>query len=118
MAESGGESVAHIVLDAVGSSHTRTAASQLVRPGGQIIHIGLQDNNDGLDTRRLTLQEISFQGTYCYKGKDFAAALSLLTEGVIKADFWTDTRPLDAGIQSFWDVHNGTAPPKIILNCN
>ena len=118
LAETGGESVAHIVLDAVGSSHTRTAASQLVRPGGQIIHIGLQDNNDGLDTRRLTLQEISFQGTYCYQDKDFAAALSLLTEGVIKADFWTDTRPLDAGIQSFWDVHNGTAPPKIILDCN
>ena len=118
LAETGGESVAHIVLDAVGSSHTRTAASQLVRPGGQIIHIGLQDNNDGLDTRRLTLQEISFQGTYCYQDKDFAAALSLLTEGVIKADFWTDTRPLDDGIQSFWDVHNGTAPPKIILDCN
>ena len=113
-----GESVAHIVLDAVGSSHTRKAASELVRPGGQIVHIGLQDNHDGLDTRRLTLQEISFQGTYCYQNKDFATALDLLTKGIIKADFWTDKRPLEAGVQSFWDVHNGTAPPKIILACS
>ena len=112
-----GESAAHIVLDAVGSYHTRKAASQLVRPNGQILHIGLQDNQDGLDTSRLTLQEIRFQGTYCYQNKDFAAALSLLTKGVIKSDIWCDTRPLEAGVQSFWDVHNGTALPKIIFDC-
>ena len=59
---------------------TRKAASQLINPGGTIVHIGLQDNELGLDTRRLTLQEIKFQGTYCYRNGDFAEALALLSE--------------------------------------
>ena len=57
--------VSDIVLDAVGMGPTRKAASEIVRPGGAIVHIGLQDNDPGLDTRRLTLQEIAFIGTYC-----------------------------------------------------
>ena len=39
-----------IVLDAVGSGPTRAAASAMVRPGGVISHIGLQDNEPGPDT--------------------------------------------------------------------
>ncbi len=113
-----GESSAHIILDAVGTGITRKAASHLVKPGGQIIHIGLQDNQDGLDTRRLTLQEISFRGTYCYQNEDFAQALSLLTEGHISGAGWAEIRPLDAGVQAFIDVHEGAAPPKIILACD
>ena len=50
-----------ILIDAVGSGLTRKAASALVRPGGVIVHIGFQDNLDGLDTRRFTLQEITFR---------------------------------------------------------
>ena len=33
----------HFVIDAVGSAHTRNAALEAVRPGGTIMHIGLQD---------------------------------------------------------------------------
>ena len=49
-----------LVIDGVGIAATRRAASQLVRPGGVIVHIGLGDANDGLDIRRMTLQEIAF----------------------------------------------------------
>ena len=90
-------------------------ASQLIRPGGTIVHIGLQDNEVGLDTRRLTLQEIKFQGTYCYRNSDFAEALALLSEGKITGRGWAEIRPLDDGAQSFVDIHEGNAPPKIIL---
>ena len=104
-----------IIIDAVGSGATRRAASTLVRPGGVIVHIGLQDNEPGLDTRRITLQEINFQGTYCYRKDDFAEALALLTSGKISGKGWAEIRHLDAGVQSFLDIHQGKAPPKIIL---
>lgn len=105
-----------IVLDAVGSGLTRAAASAMVRPGGVISHIGLQDNEPGLDTRRLTLQQIVFTGSYCYSKLDFAEAVQLLEEGKITGDGWTEVRGLEAGAQSFIDIHEGKAPPKIILN--
>ncbi len=104
-----------IVVDAVGSGATRHAASMMVRPGGVIVHIGLQDNEAGLDTRRITLQEIKFQGTYCYRKDDFAEALALLTSGKIRGKGWAEIRPLDDGARSFIDIHEGKAPPKIIL---
>ena len=50
-----------MIIDAVGSGSTRCKASAMVRPGGVIVHIGLQDNLDGLDARRITLQEITSQ---------------------------------------------------------
>ena len=104
-----------IVFDAVGSGATRKAASALARPGGTIIHIGLQDNMEGLDTRRVTLQEIAFIGSYCYRNSDFEEALALLDGGAIGSDGWTEIRPLDEGADAFLSVHEGRAPAKIIL---
>ena len=94
---------------------TRAAASAMTRPGGVIVHVGLQDNEPGLDTRRLTLQEIDFLGAYCYRHQDFATALKLLTDGKVTGEGWTEIRPLDDGAQAFVDIDQGRAPPKIIL---
>lgn len=104
-----------MVCDAVGSGRTRAAASALVRPGGTIVHVGLQDQAEGLDTRYITLQEVTFVGTYCYRNDDFTEALRLLADGVVTGAGWTEIRPLTEGARSFRDVDEGTAPPKIIL---
>lgn len=104
-----------LVLDAVGTGRTREAASNLVRPGGMVVHIGLQDNEPGLDTRRMTLQEIGFLGVYCYSPDDFAEAVQMLADGRISLGNWTEIRTLEDGPKSFEDIHNGKAPPKIIL---
>ncbi len=109
------DSSVELVLDAVGIGPTRKTASGKVKPGGTIVHIGLQDNSEGLDTRRITLQEIAFIGTYCYTRADFQEALDLLAEGKISGAGWAEIRNLDQGIVSFEDIHNGKAPPKIIL---
>lgn len=106
---------ADMVIDAVGSGSTRKASSVLVRAGGTIVHVGLQDNAEGLDTRRITLEEIAFIGSYCYTAADFAEAVALLADGKISGEGWTETRPLDTGAQGFRDIDNGTAPPKIVL---
>lgn len=107
-----------ILIDAVGSSHTRKAASALIRPGGMIVHIGLQDNLDGLDVRRLTLQEIMFQGTYCYRDDEFQLAIKLLMSGIISGVGWAQVRALQDGPQAFIDIDEGRAGPKIILQTN
>ena len=105
-----------MIIDAVGSGSTRCTASAMVRPGGVIVHIGLQDNLDGLDARRITLQEITFKGTYCYRSDDFAEALRLLHSGAVSGSGWVDVRPLADGAKAFQDIHTGAAPPKIILD--
>lgn len=109
------DQTADLVMDCVGAPVTRKASGQLVMPGGTIVHVGLQEAGDGLDTRYFTLQEVTFAGTYCYTRYDFAAALKLLTRGLIANSDWIENRPLDEGAQSFMDIHEGRAMPKIIL---
>jgi len=110
------EETVDLVFDAVGMGATRRAASALAVPGGTIVHIGLQDSAEGIDTRRITLQEIHFSGTYCYSRYDFAAALNLLARGIVQSREWIEIRPLAEGARSFVDIHEGNAPPKIILS--
>lgn len=105
-----------LVIDAVGSGATRAAASRLARTGGVISHIGLQDNNEGLDTRRITLQEIAFMGCYTYNQTDLQASIDLLADGGLGSLDWVETRSLSAGANAFEDIHNARTPsPKIVL---
>ena len=105
-----------LVIDAVGSGKTRAAASALVRTGGVISHVGLQDNEAGLDTRRLTLQEVAFIGNYTYNQTDLLASLDMLTHGALGNLEWVESRPLSKGADAFLDIHNATTgSPKIVL---
>ena len=104
-----------LIFDAVGTGRTRQASTELVSPGGHILHIGLQDSEPGLDTRYLTLQEVTFKGSYCYSKADFAESLALLEDGHITGKGWSEIRPLSEGQSAFEDIHNGKASPKIIL---
>lgn len=110
------EKSADLVVDCVGAPLTRQAASSLVMPGGTIVHVGLQEAGDGLDTRYFTLQEVTFAGTYCYSRYDFQAAIDLLARGIVRDRGWIELRPLAEGAKSFMDIHEGKAPPKIILS--
>jgi len=106
-----------LVVDAVGSGATRAHASQKVRAGGVISHIGLQDNDPGLDTRKLTLQEISFIGHYTYSPTDLKAALNLIDSGALGSLDWVESRPLNEGAAAFNAIHAGAAAsPKIVLH--
>ncbi len=105
-----------LVIDAVGSGATRAMSSRLTRAGGVISHVGLQDNEPGLDTRKLTLQEITFIGQYTYSPIDLKAALDLLHRGVLGPLDWVDQQPLSNGAEAFRSIHTGTtASPKIVL---
>ncbi|MEO1746911.1 MAG: zinc-binding dehydrogenase, partial [Pseudomonadota bacterium] len=106
-----------LVVDAVGYAATRAAASTLTSPGGVILHIGLGSGEGGLDIRRLTLQEITFIGTYTYTMRDFRDTCAALFDGRLGSLDWFETRSLSDGAQAFSDIRAGlVGAPKIILN--
>ncbi|MCB9742532.1 MAG: alcohol dehydrogenase catalytic domain-containing protein [Alphaproteobacteria bacterium] len=105
-----------VVIDAVGLSVTRRAASAACRSGGVIVHIGLGEDRGGLDVRRLTLAEISFIGCYTYTPLDLRAAVEALGRGALGQLAWVEERPLDQGQAAFLDLDAGrTAAAKVIL---
>lgn len=105
-----------LIVDGVGYEGTRATASALVKPGGVIVHIGLGAAEGGLDIRRMTLQEITFIGTYTYTATDFRDAAVAMFDGRLGALDWTEIRPLSDGLSAFADLRAGkVAVPKILL---
>ncbi len=106
-----------LVVDAVGAAATRKAASALARPGGTIVHVGLQEAEGGLDVRRMTLQEITFVGCYTYTMVDFQETVDALARGALGDLSWIEERPLSAGPKAFEDILEGrVAAPKTVLH--
>ncbi|MEP2533158.1 alcohol dehydrogenase catalytic domain-containing protein [Shimia sp.] len=106
-----------IVIDAVGYAATRTTASQLACPGGVMAHIGLGEDMGGLDIRRMTLQEITFIGTYVYTAQDFRNTAQAIFDGSLGDLDWIETRALKDGAAAFAALRSGQiAAPKIILD--
>jgi L-gulonate 5-dehydrogenase len=105
-----------LIIDAVGFQATRAVASEAVRAGGVIVHIGLGQAEGGLDIRRMTLQEIQFIGSYTYTAVDFRETAQAVFDQRFGSLDWIETRDLQDGHQAFVDIRNGSAPePKIIL---
>ena len=105
-----------IIIDGVGYAQTRATSTAHARPGSVIAHIGLGSGEGGLDIRRMTLQEITFFGTYAYTPQDFSDTALAIFEGRLGALDWTETRPLADGARAFADIRAGIVDaPKIIL---
>ncbi len=110
---------ADLVIDGVGYAATRADATAITQPGGVVMHIGLGESEGGLDIRRMTLQEITFVGTYTYTAQDFRDTAAAIFDGRLGALDWTEQRPLIDGQQAFTDIRAGNvAAPKIILEPN
>jgi 2-desacetyl-2-hydroxyethyl bacteriochlorophyllide A dehydrogenase len=104
------------VIDAVGAKATRQQAFAAVKPGGAIMHIGLQDWASEIDMRKLTLAEITLQGTYTYTTADLRATVAGLHRGVFGTLAWVEERRLEDGAQAFVDLDSGRcAAAKIVL---
>ncbi|MCQ0988727.1 alcohol dehydrogenase catalytic domain-containing protein [Jiella marina] len=105
-----------VIIDGVGFAATRALATKFSRPGGIIMHIGLGESEGGLDIRRMTLQEISFVGTYTYTPQDFRETAQAIFDGRLGALEWPEERSLADGAGAFTDILSGNASaPKIIL---
>ncbi len=104
------------VIDAVGSKHTRTAALKAVKPGGVVMHIGLQDWASEIDMRKLTLAEITLMGTYTYTTADLRATVKLLSDGAFGDLSWVQSMPLTDAARAFRELDSGSlATSKLVL---
>ena len=105
-----------LVIDAVGADATRAAASAAIAPGGVIVHVGLLPGHDGIDIRKLTLQEVTLVGSYCYTHEDFEAVVHALAAEHLGPLDWVEERSLAEGARAFRDLDAGTVKAaKIIL---
>ncbi|HRJ69788.1 MAG TPA: zinc-binding dehydrogenase, partial [Beijerinckiaceae bacterium] len=110
------ENSVDLVIDAVGAAATRAAASRLVRPGGVIVHLGLLPGLDGLDVRKVTLQEVTFLGSYCYTARDFGEVVQALAARQLGSLAWFAQRDLADGARAFHDIDaNQIAAAKVVL---
>lgn len=106
-----------IVIDAVGYAATRATASAVAHSGGVVAHVGLGEDTGGLDIRRMTLQEITFVGTYTYTAQDFRDTAQALFDGRLGALDWIENAPLSDGSEAFHMLRSGQkAAPKIVLH--
>jgi 2-desacetyl-2-hydroxyethyl bacteriochlorophyllide A dehydrogenase len=105
------------VIDAVGSKITRNSAFAAVKPGGVIMHIGLQDWASEIDMRKLTLAEITLLGTYTYTTADLRATVAAISRGAFGDLSWLDKRPLSQGAQAFADLDQGRAASAKLILC-
>ena len=104
------------VIDAVGAKATRAQAFAAVKPGGVIMHVGLQDWASEIDMRKLTLAEITLLGTYTYTTADLRATVDALHQNQFGDLAWVEERALSDGPQAFLDLDSGaSAAPKIVL---
>jgi threonine dehydrogenase-like Zn-dependent dehydrogenase len=103
------------VIDAVGSKITRKTAFHAIKPGGVIMHIGLQDWESEIDMRKLTLAEITLLGTYTYSTADLRATVQKLAENAFGDLAWIEERRLEEGAAAFQDLHLGKTPSAKIL---
>ncbi|XWN32614.1 MAG: alcohol dehydrogenase catalytic domain-containing protein [Devosia sp.] len=105
-----------LVVDAYGSGRSRAQASARVRPGGVVVHVGLANAEPGLDTRRATLQEVTFVGAYTYTAREFADTLDAIANGRLGPLQWCAMRDLSDGMSAFADLRAGRVEHvKIIL---
>ncbi|OYR22996.1 alcohol dehydrogenase catalytic domain-containing protein [Brucella thiophenivorans] len=110
------ENSVDLVIDAVGAVATRAAACRMIAPGGVIVHIGLLPEDGGLDIRKITLQEVTLTGAYCYTPDDFRETVTAMIEGKLGSLDWFETRPLADGAMAFSDIDGGKiSSAKIIL---
>ena len=110
------ENYFEFVMDCVGTAVTRNAALAAVKPGGVMMHVGLQDWASEIDMRKLTLAEITLLGTYTYSTIDLQATVNLLHQKAFGDLAWVEKRSLDQGAEAFKDLHAGkTAAAKVLL---
>ena len=105
-----------LVIDAVGGGVTRALGSRVIAPGGIFAHIGLMDAREGLDIKKVTLQEVDLIGIYTYTREDFKATVGALAGGMFGDLDWVETRPLSDGPQAFADLDKGViSAAKLVL---
>ncbi|WCK53229.1 galactitol-1-phosphate 5-dehydrogenase [Aneurinibacillus sp. Ricciae_BoGa-3] len=102
-----GPSGIDVVIDAVGLQTTRSAAVEIINPGGTIMNIGLGTDITRIPINVCVRSEISVLGSYSYGPQDFNDALELIKDGKIEENGWSEIRSLRDGDRAFQELVKG-----------
>lgn len=84
---------ADLVVDAVGASVTRRAAVAASRPGGEVVWIGLHEDDTALSGFDVVLGERRISGSYAVTPRDLETATGLFAHGKIEITPWSGRFP-------------------------
>ena len=88
---------ADLAVDAVGSAVTRAQCVAATRPTGAVILSGLHEESSAMPAADMIRREIVARGSFAYTMANFAQALALLGDGLIRLDPWIQEAPLGEG---------------------
>ena len=106
---------ADVAVDAVGAEPTWRAAVSSTRTGGEIVIVGLAQDEGGMPVAELVRRSLRVRGHFAYTRAEFDEALALLSQERLATD-WLEVMPLVEGPAAFSrlaDAPDGTA--KILL---
>jgi threonine dehydrogenase-like Zn-dependent dehydrogenase len=105
-----------LAVDAVGAEATRIDAVHAARPGGDVVWIGLHQNETTFAALDIILPEKRVIGSYGASDKDIRRGIQLFSEGKVPMEAWTEIFPLEEGAEVFLDmVHQRRPIIKAVL---
>jgi threonine dehydrogenase-like Zn-dependent dehydrogenase len=93
-----------LVVDAVGAAVTKRLSLAALRPGGAAVWIGLHGDRMEIDSYEVTLPERQILGTYSARMDELATALDLMTQKKVDVTSWTQSEPIEHGVEAFHRV--------------
>lgn len=90
-----------LVLDACGEEKARQRASELCRPGGTVVLLGMAKGRSELDFNSGIRKELRVLMSFGYTTEDFRRSLDLLVAGEMDMKEWTAEMPLEDGQAAF-----------------
>jgi threonine dehydrogenase-like Zn-dependent dehydrogenase len=102
---------ADLAVDAVGLEATWQAGIGGLRPGGELVLVGLGQDTGPMPVADLVRRAIVVRGHFAYTRDDFSAALRMLADDP-PPDGWVDVVPLAAGADAF--ARLSASPPSSI----
>ncbi|MGO4681439.1 zinc-dependent alcohol dehydrogenase [Microbacterium sp. 2MCAF23] len=105
-----------IVIDAVGVSATVGEALRLSRRGGTIVLVGMGSPRAEIDAYRVSTQERTLVGTFCYADDEFADTARWAAENAEMLEaLVSEVVDLDQAPQAFRELAEGTSLASKIL---
>ncbi len=110
--------MADIVFECAGLPQTIAEAPILVRPGGQVVILGICDQPVEMDFLSIVTSEIDIQTAYYSRASEFARTIDLMAQGSLKANpLLTSEVPFERVKESFETLLSADSNQVKILVC-
>ena len=108
---------ADLVIEAAGVPELLTRATELVRPGGRVLAVGMPARRAEIDVHHLVFNEITLDTTVALTiTEDLPAALELLQATNLADELVDSVRPLDAIPATLDEMAAGKVAGKVLID--